>query len=63
MDEIQKPAEEEKEKGIRCSRCGCPHFFTRNTRAVAGKKIRRYRVCRNCSKTITTVEVVAGMAE
>jgi hypothetical protein len=41
--------------GIRCPRCQCLQFEVRNTIPVP-EGTRRYRVCRNCGTTITTIE-------
>lgn len=41
--------------GLRCRKCGCRHFLTRDTDHVAGG-IRRYKVCRNCGAVRTTFE-------
>lgn len=47
-------------KGINCPRCGCRHFFVRNVIRLPKDKIRRYRVCRNCEKVVTTIEMCIG---
>ena len=48
-----------KAKGMRCPKCHCIQFSdgqnVRNTIRVENA-IRRYRVCRNCGRTWTTIE-------
>jgi hypothetical protein len=53
------PAEPTQHKcGLICRSCGCRHFYVRNTIPLSNGKIRRYRVCRNCGRTIPTIEAV-----
>ena len=42
--------------GVRCTRCGCRHFWVVYTRDKPGNKIARRRECRNCGHRITTFE-------
>jgi hypothetical protein len=46
--------------GIRCPRCNCADWRVSRTMRLPGDRIRRYRVCRNCDKHITTVEATIG---
>lgn len=41
--------------GLVCEGCGCRHWRVRNTEQRDGE-IRRYRVCRHCSRVRRTVE-------
>lgn len=47
-----KPSE-----GIPCPKCGCRHHYTRRTQRV-GKRVRRYRQCRHCGRSFTTLETL-----
>ena len=39
-----------------CRECGCKHFYTISSRRLATGQIRRRRDCRNCGRTIYTIE-------
>lgn len=39
-----------------CRDCGCKHFYTIYSRTLATGQIRRRRECRNCGRTIYTIE-------
>ena len=47
------------EKGIRCPKCGCRHFYVLYTRAIPGGRLRRRRECRHCGRRVTTSECLA----
>lgn len=42
--------------GIHCPRCYCSDLRVRNTVRLPGGFVRRYRVCRHCGRTVTTLE-------
>jgi DNA-directed RNA polymerase subunit RPC12/RpoP len=44
------------DRGIRCPRCGCRHFYTTNTEPLRDGRIRRRKVCRYCGRKIVTHE-------
>lgn len=46
-------------EGPECKNCGCRHFYVGRT-IPRGKKIFRYKYCRNCGKGITTEERQIG---
>jgi transcriptional regulator NrdR family protein len=57
MDAQDVPEEQPPEEpGIRCRKCGCRDLRIRNTIPRFDGSILRYRVCRHCGTTITTVE-------
>lgn len=66
-DNILKPSivlpspqpEQPPDEGPECKVCGCRHFYVGRT-IPRGKKIYRYKYCRNCGKGITTEERQIG---
>lgn len=44
------------DRGIRCPRCGCRHFFTTHTEPLRDGRIRRRKSCRHCGRRIVTFE-------
>lgn len=49
------------EKGIRCPKCGCRHFYTTHTERLKNNRIRRRKICRNCGRRIVTIETLPLM--
>ena len=55
-----KPVEQsERQRGLRCPKCGCGHFRVIYTRRSLGEKIMRNRECRHCGRRVITYEHVA----
>lgn len=50
----------EDDRGLRCRRCGCRHFWVVYTRHARGGKLIRRRECRHCGTRITTWERAIG---
>lgn len=48
------------DRGLECPRCGCRHFWTRETRPREGGYIYRRKSCRHCGENITTTERMVG---
>ncbi len=48
------------EKGIRCRKCGCRHFFVIRTQQGPGERVMRVRECRHCQQRLVTYEAAAG---
>ena len=44
------------ERGLKCARCGCRHFFVVYVRPARGNRLMRRRECRNCGHRVTTYE-------
>lgn len=53
-------AREPSAKQFRCSECGCPHFETVELIPLAKGRTRRTRICRNCGKSVTTIDKPAA---
>ena len=54
-----------KNKGLKCTRCGCADFRTEDgrpfdtvTTILIPGAIRRYKICRHCGKRIRTRETI-----
>lgn len=56
--ELQRAVDAESNKGLRCPRCGCGHFYTDKTVDVPGRRRRRYKTCRACGKRVRTTEMI-----
>jgi transcriptional regulator NrdR family protein len=54
--ERQKYPPDAPANGPSCWKCGCCDFRVRNTIPLPDGRIKRYRLCRNCGKVITTYE-------
>ena len=44
------------DRGLRCPRCGCRHFYTTHTEPLRDGRIRRRKECRHCGRRIVTYE-------
>jgi len=53
-------AEDARDRGLVCPRCGCRLFSVVYTRPMTGSTIQRRRQCRHCGKRITTAERAVG---
>jgi transcriptional regulator NrdR family protein len=56
----ESPKKPAVDAGLRCWKCGGYRFRVIYTRAAAGGKIIRRRVCRECGTRITTWEKMIG---
>lgn len=45
-----------------CPRCGCKHVRVTTVRPLSNGRVRRYRICRHCGTSYTTVELVESEA-
>jgi transcriptional regulator NrdR family protein len=48
------------DRGLRCPRCGCGHFYVTHTERLR-LRIRRRRVCRHCGRRIVTFEAASAI--
>lgn len=50
---------DDRNTGVRCPKCGCPHLPAFETRRMGSWTVRRRR-CRNCAHIVTTREQLIG---
>lgn len=60
MSADARQANEQRQSGIACPRCGCRDLRVIYTRHQRGGRIRRRRECRHCGRRITTDEKPLG---
>lgn len=58
LSELQ--AKQQAKNGIECKHCGCCDLRVYHTDSSRRSMVVRYRKCRNCGATCTTVERVIG---